>query len=73
MLIALPVAVLYGQESEFTLNVNVDLVELNVSVLDQNERNVTGLSAEHFEVLEDQIPQQFLCSCMRTGPSAWDS
>ena len=46
-----------AQESEFTLNVNVDLVELSVTVLDRNERHVTGLEALSFEVFEDSVQQ----------------
>ncbi len=46
-----------AQESEFTLNVNVDLVELSVTVLDENERHVTGLEALSFEVFEDSVQQ----------------
>ncbi len=42
LIVFLPAA-LSAQEAEFTLNVNVDLVELSVTVLDVNERNVTGL------------------------------
>ena len=57
LIVFLPAA-LSAQEAEFTLNVNVDLVELSVTVLDENERNVTGLSVRHFEILEDQVPQQ---------------
>ena len=57
LIVFLPAA-LSAQEAEFTLNVNVDLVELSVTVLDEKERNVTGLSVQHFEILEDQVPQQ---------------
>ena len=46
-----------AQESEFTLNVNVDLVELSVTVLDRNESHVTGLEALSFEVFEDSVQQ----------------
>ena len=46
-----------AQEPEFTLNVNVDLVELRVSVLDERDRQVAGLEAADFEIFEDSIPQ----------------
>jgi Ca-activated chloride channel family protein len=46
-----------AQEAEFTLNVNVDLVELNVTVLDEGDRHETGLEAGHFEIFEDSVQQ----------------
>src|SRR5690606_10960377 len=42
-----------AQDEEFTLNVNVELVELRVAVLDAEGRFVSGLEAEDFEVLEN--------------------
>jgi Ca-activated chloride channel family protein len=50
-------SLLSAQEPEFTLNVNVDLVELSVTVLDENDRFVPGLEARNFEVFEDQVQQ----------------
>ena len=46
-----------AQEPEFTLNVNVDLVELSVTVLDESDRDVPGLEALNFEIFEDSIQQ----------------
>ena len=42
-------------ESDFTLKVNVDLVVLNLSVVDQSNRNVTDLRREDFELYEDNV------------------
>ena len=42
-------------ESDFSLKVNVDLVVLNLSVLDQNDRNVSNLKREDFELYEDNV------------------
>ena len=46
-----------AQEPEFTLNVNVDLVELRVAVRDESDRNVSGLEAVSFQVFEDSVQQ----------------
>lgn len=46
-----------AQVPEFTLNVNVDLVELSVTVLDESDRHVTGLEAVNFEIFEDSVQQ----------------
>ena len=43
---------------EFSLEVNVDLVVLNVTVVDEHGANVTALRREDFEVFEDDIPQE---------------
>ena len=45
-------------ESEFSLEVNVDLVVLNVSVVDDRGTNIIALSREDFEVYEDDIAQE---------------
>lgn len=45
-------------ESRFISRVEVDLVELNVSVLDAEGRSVKGLSKGDFTVLEDGAPQE---------------
>jgi len=55
-LMVLPVRGL-AQELEFTLNVDVDLVELNVTVLDDRERHITTLTPDDFAIFEDTIPQ----------------
>ena len=47
----------WAQDPEFTLNVNVDLVELSVTVLDEGDRHVAGLEENNFEVFEDSIRQ----------------
>jgi VWFA-related protein len=41
----------------FKLNVNVDLVELHVSVFDEKDRTVSGLKQENFKILENRIEQ----------------
>jgi Ca-activated chloride channel homolog len=41
----------------FKLNVNVDLVELHVSVVDEKDRTVSGLQKEHFRILENRVVQ----------------
>lgn len=42
------------------VRVDIDLVLVNVTVTDQYNRLVTGLSREHFEVLEDKEKQDIL-------------
>ena len=42
----------------FKLAVNVDLVELHVSVVDEKDRTVSGLQKENFRVMEDRVEQQ---------------
>lgn len=49
---------LNAQEPGFTLNVNVDLVELQVTVLDAQDKHVPNLTRIDFQVFEDRIPQQ---------------
>ena len=46
-----------AQDQIFKLNVNVDLVELHVSVIDENDRAVSGLAKENFRVTENQVDQ----------------
>ena len=58
LLIAAPVLAQEPSAAEFTLNVNVDLVELRVTVLDERERNVVHLAEADFSIFEDQIQQQ---------------
>ncbi len=43
--------------ADFTLNVDVDLVELQITVLDENDRHVRGLALEDFQITEDQVEQ----------------
>ena len=47
-----------AQAPDFTLNVNVDLVELQVTVLDEGDRNVANLKEADFQIFEDRIEQQ---------------
>ncbi len=49
---------LAAQDPDFTLNVNVDLVELQVTVLDEGDRNVPNLTELDFRIFEDRIEQQ---------------
>jgi Ca-activated chloride channel family protein len=52
-------AILFAQEDTvFKLDVNVDLVELHVSVTDNTERPVGGLLKEHFTILENRVQQE---------------
>jgi len=44
-------------DKAFTLNVNVDLVQLHVSVVDEQQRPVGGLVKDHFRVLENNVAQ----------------
>lgn len=55
LLLALPVAA--QQEPVFTLNVNVDLVEVHVSVVDGSDRPVGNLTKENFRLMEDRVLQ----------------
>jgi VWFA-related protein len=43
---------------DFTIKVDVDLVQLPVTVVDKDGRGVTGLQQEHFEVFEDKVRQE---------------
>jgi Ca-activated chloride channel family protein len=42
---------------EETLRIDVDLVLVNATVTDRNNRPITGLSEEHFEIFEDRVGQ----------------
>jgi VWFA-related protein len=44
-------------ETPFKLNVDVDMVELSVTVTDDRERPIGGLEKENFVVLEDRVEQ----------------
>jgi len=46
------------QAGDFSLDVDVNLVELHVTVLDEKDRPVAGLGRENFTVLEDRIEQK---------------
>jgi Ca-activated chloride channel homolog len=47
-----------GQESEFKLNVDVDLVEVHVSVTDEHDRPIGNLTKDNFKLIEDGTLQQ---------------
>ena len=52
-------AVLGAQDPEtFTMNVNSDLMELHVSVVDDKDRNVGGLTQENFQITENGLAQK---------------
>jgi len=54
-----------SSDSGFSLKVNVDLVVLNITVVDENGRSVTDLRKEDFSLYEDEVPQtitEFLSS-----------
>ena len=44
--------------NDFTLSVDVELVQLPISVLDKEGRPVNGLSKDHFQVFEDNTQQE---------------
>ena len=46
-----------AQDTTFTLNVNVDLVELHVTVVDERDRPIGGLTQENFRIIEDRTVQ----------------
>lgn len=45
-------------QGDFTLAVDVDLVVLHTTVVDQKGRLVTDLAADHFRIFEDNVPQK---------------
>jgi Ca-activated chloride channel family protein len=56
LVLALP---LKGQDSPapFVMSVNSDFMELHVSVVDEKDRNVGGLTKENFKITENGLPQ----------------
>jgi VWFA-related protein len=46
------------QDKDYTVNVDVQLVQLPVSVLDKNGNTVNGLQKDHFQVFEDGVLQE---------------
>ena len=58
LVLALP---LKGQDNPapapFVLSVNSDFMELHVSVVDEKERNVGGLTKDNFKITENGVPQ----------------
>lgn len=57
----LPAAALSAQQDQqdtvFTLNVNVDLVEVHVNVTDNKDHPVGNLNQDNFKVFEDRVEQ----------------
>src|SRR5262245_3711645 len=49
---------LAAQDEPFRLNVNVDLVELHVTVIDEKDRTIGGLTKEHFKIFENKQEQK---------------
>src|SRR5689334_19034929 len=47
-----------SSDDNFALNVDVELVQLPVSVLDKDGRSVEGLKKEDFHVFENGVQQQ---------------
>jgi Ca-activated chloride channel homolog len=47
-----------NKDSDYTLNVDVNLVLLHVSVFDEKDHLIKGLSKEDFAVYEDRMPQE---------------
>src|SRR5262245_2350562 len=45
-------------EDRFSIKVNVDLVVLNLTVVDERGSNVTNLKREDFSVFEDEVLQE---------------
>src|SRR5204863_760012 len=56
LILALP---LKGQDgpAPFVMSVNSDFMELHVSVVDEKDRNVGGLTMENFRIKENGVPQ----------------
>jgi len=56
LVLALP---LKGQDNPapFVMSVNSDFMELHVSVVDEKDRNVGGLTKENFKITENGVPQ----------------
>ncbi len=47
-----------GKDSDYTLSVDVNLIQLHVSVMDEKDRFVRGLKKEDFSVYEDKVQQE---------------
>jgi len=59
LLILILALTLKGQDNPapFVMKVNSDFMELHVSVVDEKDRNVVGLTMENFRIKENGIPQ----------------
>jgi VWFA-related protein len=53
-----PSAASQQKPDDFRIKVNVELVQLPISVVDKDGLGVTGLKEEHFEIYEDKVRQQ---------------
>lgn len=47
-----------GEDPAFTLNVNVDLVQLQVLATDEHGERITTFDGDDFFITEDEVPQQ---------------
>ena len=47
-----------SKDSDFTLSVDVNLIQLHVSVVDEKDRFAKGLKKEDFSVYEDKVQQE---------------
>jgi VWFA-related protein len=50
-------SLVWGQDSVYKLNVNVDLTEVHVNVTDENDRPIGNLKKENFRIYEDRSEQ----------------
>ncbi|HEX4999878.1 MAG TPA: VWA domain-containing protein [Terriglobia bacterium] len=59
LLVSAPSSALIAQDPEqsFRMSVDVDMVELSVSVTDERDRPIGSLQKENFKILEDQVEQ----------------
>jgi len=61
LLLILPAATMRAQDepapAPFVLSVNSDFMELHVSVVDEKDRTVGGLTLENFKITENGVPQ----------------
>src|SRR5207245_4077208 len=51
-----------------SLKVDVDLVMVNVAVTDSDNRSVTDLKSENFQIFEDKVGQQIRYFSSETAP-----
>ena len=55
---AIPVQEIRQQDKSYTVSVDVQLVQIPVSVLDKDGHPVSGLQKDHFQVFEDGVLQE---------------
>jgi len=61
IVIALSSLALWAQQDknkDFTINVDVELVQLPISVMDKEGRLINGLTKENFQIFEDKVQQE---------------